>query len=154
MSTNLVFSTSGFARLDWHGLTPGVRRAKVMKLPRWLLITMLTTSVLVPLAAAGWSWVTWPERTAREFQILIAQRQWDDATAMMLYSGSDYPAETVVAWLTSPVQEELRLEHGPQSWVDVCRCRRQFRMGEKRILKFTAERGRVTKWNTWGSSWD
>jgi len=32
-----------------------------MKLPRWLVIAMLTTSVLLPLAAAGWWWVTWPE---------------------------------------------------------------------------------------------
>jgi len=38
-----------------------------MKLPRWLVIAMLTTSVLLPIAAAGWWWVTWPERTAREF---------------------------------------------------------------------------------------
>ena len=125
-----------------------------MKLPRWLVIAMLTTSVLVPLAAGGWWWVTWPERTAREFQVLIAERQVHDATAMMLYSGVDYPADTVVAWLTSPVEEELRLERGPQSWVDVCRCRRQFRIGNNRILLFTAERGRVTKWNTWSASWD
>jgi len=39
-----------------------------MKLPRWLVIAMLTTSVLSVLAAAGWWWVTWPERTAREFE--------------------------------------------------------------------------------------
>ena len=38
-----------------------------MKLPRWLVIGMLTSSVLAVLAAAGWWWVTWPERTAREF---------------------------------------------------------------------------------------
>jgi len=37
-----------------------------MKLPRWLVIAMLTTSVLSVLAAAGCWWVTWPERTARE----------------------------------------------------------------------------------------
>ena len=38
-----------------------------MKLPRWLVIGMWTTSVLAVLVAAGWWWVTWPERTAREF---------------------------------------------------------------------------------------
>jgi len=37
-----------------------------MKLPRWLVIAMLTTSVLSVLAAAGWWWVTWPARTVRE----------------------------------------------------------------------------------------
>ena len=38
-----------------------------MKLPRWLVIAMLTTSVLSVLAAAGWWWVTWPERTITSF---------------------------------------------------------------------------------------
>jgi len=38
-----------------------------MKLPRWLVIAMLTTSVLSMLAAAGWWWVTWPERTVNRF---------------------------------------------------------------------------------------
>ncbi len=42
-----------------------------MKLPRWLMITMLTSSVLAVLGAAGWWWVTWPERTAREFVELL-----------------------------------------------------------------------------------
>jgi hypothetical protein len=48
-----------------------------MKLPRWLVIAMLTTSMLSVLAAAGWWWVTWPERTAREFVGLM-----DDATEL------------------------------------------------------------------------
>jgi hypothetical protein len=38
-----------------------------MKLPRWLLWTMLTCSVVSALAAAGWWWVTWPDRTVRRF---------------------------------------------------------------------------------------
>lgn len=42
-------------------------RLDAMKLPRWLVILMVTTSILGVLAAAGWWWVTWPERTAREF---------------------------------------------------------------------------------------
>ena len=38
-----------------------------MRLPRWLVILMLTTSVLSVLAAVDWWWVTWPGRTARQF---------------------------------------------------------------------------------------
>ena len=50
-----------------------------MKLPRWLVIGMLTSSVLAVLAAAGWWWVTWPERTAREFVALLTERRFDEA---------------------------------------------------------------------------
>ena len=50
-----------------------------MKLPRWLVIGMLTTSVLAVLVAAGWWWVTWPERTARDFfEAMVADRQEDE----------------------------------------------------------------------------
>jgi len=53
-----------------------------MKLPRWLVIAMLTTSVLSVLAAAGWWWVTWPERTAREFVALMAAGRGKEADKM------------------------------------------------------------------------
>ncbi len=44
-----------------------------MKLPRWLVVVMLSSSVLAPLGAAAWWWVTWPDRTAREFvELLVA----------------------------------------------------------------------------------
>jgi hypothetical protein len=35
-----------------------------MKLPRWLVVSLLTVSVLAVLGAGAWWWVTWPERTA------------------------------------------------------------------------------------------
>jgi hypothetical protein len=38
-----------------------------MKFPRWLLVSLLSASVLAVLGAGAWWWVTWPERTAREF---------------------------------------------------------------------------------------
>ena len=50
-----------------------------MKLPRWLVIGMLTSSVLSALAATGWWWVTWPDRTMREYAELIATGKWDEA---------------------------------------------------------------------------
>jgi len=50
-----------------------------MKLPRWLVIAMLTTSVLSVLAAAGWWWVTWPERTAYELVNLLRDGEYDKA---------------------------------------------------------------------------
>src|SRR5262245_37254839 len=53
-----------------------------MRLPRPLLWTMLLGSVASVLAAAGWWWVTWPERTAREFVDLVASGDIDAANSM------------------------------------------------------------------------
>ena len=55
-----------------------------MKLPRWLLIGLWTSSVLAVLAAAGWWWVTWPERTACRFLDCLAARNFDEADEMMI----------------------------------------------------------------------
>ena len=38
-----------------------------MKLPGWLVVTLLTASLLAALSAGTWWWVTWPERMARAF---------------------------------------------------------------------------------------
>jgi hypothetical protein len=38
-----------------------------MKLPRWAVVSMLTTCAFVMLGFGAWWWVTWPERTARSF---------------------------------------------------------------------------------------
>ena len=43
-----------------------------MKLPRWLVTSMLSLSALATLAAVGWSWATWPERTASRFIALVS----------------------------------------------------------------------------------
>src|SRR5262245_56278465 len=122
-----------------------------MKLPRWIVTCLLMTSLLAALAAAGWWWVLWPERTAREFQSLLVQQKWDDASAMLFYAGADYPPDTVIAWLAGSGRGELRLEAQPWYWGDVCRGRRPFKLGEKRVVYFIADKGRITEWNTWGS---
>jgi hypothetical protein len=55
-----------------------------MKLPRWLLWTMMTLSVFGTLAAAGWWWVTWPERTAREFIRLLRDGDIESINALII----------------------------------------------------------------------
>ena len=52
-----------------------------------MVIGMLTSSVLSVLAvllAAGWWWVTWPERTASEFVSLVAREDFEAANAMIV----------------------------------------------------------------------
>src|SRR5262245_27243146 len=38
-----------------------------MQLPRWLVMSLLSISLLSAFGAGAWSWVTWPERSALEF---------------------------------------------------------------------------------------
>jgi hypothetical protein len=53
-----------------------------MELPRWLVITMLVSSLLAVLGAAGRSWGRWPERTAQEFVELLAERRFREACTL------------------------------------------------------------------------
>jgi len=79
------------------------RHNPVMKLPRWLVIAMLTTSVLAVLAAAGWCWVTWPERTAREFVELLATDKVEEARAMMGQGQVDWEVHSGKVFLIGPL---------------------------------------------------
>ena len=107
-----------------------------MKLPRWLMILMLTTSVLVPLAAAGWWWVTWPERTAREYIELLER-----------------PGESERIWFGSGREHTLLIDRrvGAPEWdpqrrtlKDVLLGRQLF-AGVKCDLVLKVERGMVTE---------
>jgi hypothetical protein len=57
-----------------------------MKLPRWLLVTLLTVSALATLAAGASRWVTWPERTLARYIDLRSTGKLADARRMV---GSD-----------------------------------------------------------------
>jgi hypothetical protein len=54
-----------------------------MKLPRWLVIMMMLVSVLSVLGAAAWLWITWPERTAREFVSLTARGEFEQLRTLL-----------------------------------------------------------------------
>ncbi len=115
-----------------------------MKLPRWLMIGLWTSIVLSVLAVAGWWWVTWPERTAREFLILIQDGRWNEA-------GKMYSADTELDGPRDKDEKEfarsLRLEMvHPRKWPDVARARQGFRLlkpdgKEHSVLR--AQKGRI-----------
>jgi hypothetical protein len=42
-----------------------------MKLPRWLVVTLLGMSMLAVLCYAGWWWVMWPHKTMAEVRELF-----------------------------------------------------------------------------------
>jgi hypothetical protein len=43
---------------------------------------MLTASLSGVLGAAGWWWITWPERTAETFVRLMNEKKWEEASKL------------------------------------------------------------------------
>jgi hypothetical protein len=54
-----------------------------MKLPRWLFLGLLGLILLSPIAAVCIWWITWPERTARQFVALLGEGQLGEAHELM-----------------------------------------------------------------------
>lgn len=109
-----------------------------MKLPRWLVVCMLATSVLAVVCAVVWWWVTWPERTAREFVARIEAGNFQ-AAAQMTRDGQ-WSAATSGIDLTSFLQTQLIFE--TRSPRDVLDGQVRFRVGSA-PYQFAAERGRI-----------
>lgn len=111
-----------------------------MKLPRWLMIGMLTASVLVVLVAAAAWWVAWPERTAREFMRKLAEqniKQGDELSWVGV--GLQQPADSRKR-LDTPLEETLVIP--PRSLGDVLRGRQAFELNCVGF-KFAVLRGKI-----------
>jgi hypothetical protein len=54
-----------------------------MKLPRWLLVVLVLTTVVSVLVVAGWSWYTWPSRTIQLYTRLLEQGRLEEANRML-----------------------------------------------------------------------
>jgi len=99
-----------------------------MRLPLWLVVTLLTTSALAVLFCGACWWVTWPERTAREFVALMRAGNLDEANKMLIAEGSfeffyhvfDHKEEAFKEWR----QEDLKAT--TRSLVDVVLRRERF----------------------------
>jgi hypothetical protein len=107
-----------------------------MRIPRWLVISMLNTSLLAVLAAAGWWWVTWPDRTARQFVELIAAGNLEQAQSMM------GPPETIVLF---PPRNWSEVEPESRSVTDLLSGTRKFRTSNPAPFTFTVQRGRIVE---------
>lgn len=122
-----------------------------MKLPRWLVIAMLTSSGLAMLAIPGWWWVTWPERTAREFvelidadktieakkMILVREEDWDPyGRGLGIRKGEFYPG-----WLVYLPRRPLNIAAQPRNFADVSRGEQEFLVGRKHKMRIA--RGKI-----------
>jgi hypothetical protein len=86
-----------------------------MKLPRWLVATLLSSSALLVVGTAGWYWATWPARVACEFIDRLASPQIDIREIMsqelqdaIEESQTDLTEEMVEALRTPTPYDQLR----------------------------------------------
>lgn len=79
-----------------------------MKLPRWLVISLLSVSVLAVLGAAAWWWVIWPERTARKFSELLQAEKFDESNRMLNLDVPEVKATSKFVFLDHPNPESIR----------------------------------------------
>ena len=115
-----------------------------MKLPRWLVIAMLTTSVLAVLARAGWWWVTWPERTAREFVQSMVDGDGDRVLRMAQITPTlpSYKREIVSKILKSD-WSNTRLHSNDRTVSEILGASQKFET-DRVFTRFEVVRGRVT----------
>ncbi len=103
----------------------------LMKLPRWLVIAMLTTSVLAVLAAAGCCWVTWPERTARDFVVFMNAGKVDDAIQMIqMETEPQRPRNWSPEAFIPQEHTQIKFEPEPRTLLDMLAGRLEFRVPE------------------------
>src|SRR5262245_30600333 len=99
--------------------------------PRWLVIGMLTSSVLAVFAAAGCWWVSWPERTAREFlerlsHVTAQEPSTQKAEPWMegpLRSTSEYEQARRFLHYLAQLRSEANLDPQPRSVMDFIHAR-------------------------------
>jgi hypothetical protein len=115
-----------------------------MKLPRWLVVTLLTASLLAVVVAGGWWWVTWPQRTMDVFAKLIAARRIDEANTMIAIPKGRTSGHARFAGehLRAEVKE---FELQRPSWIDLLCGRRTFKRGliVSWDVKVVVERGEI-----------
>jgi hypothetical protein len=84
-----------------------------MTLPRWLVVSLLSASLLAVLGAGAWWWVTWPVRTITEVERLITAGDRYALKKVIQPQVIYQPSETgeSVPWLiTQPIQPANAIE--------------------------------------------
>lgn len=118
-----------------------------MKLPRWLVISMLTSSALAVLTVGGWWWVMWPERTAREVvETLNGERPIDfvKLCAPPLVELLSTIKEGELPARNSPGAEKFETKADPRTLIDVMSGRLVCRgTGTEADSYFIVQRGSV-----------
>jgi hypothetical protein len=146
-----------------------------MKLPRWVMLSLLGSSLSLVIVSAGWWWVTWPSRTIREFTAALERGEYDDANQFLcspccwgteesdsdsvLFMPGSRPARLLrypsVVWRGWCTLENLQLEG--RSHLDMIRGRQNFAYHRSFTTPFFiggyAERGTIIlRCENWAAS--
>jgi len=126
-----------------------------IKLPRWLVIGMLTSSVLAMLAAAGWWWITWPERTARAVMDRVGEHKFKRVEQYIASTAkTTYRHEIEVAALAvgDGFPQHVHANR-PRTLSDIIFSRQEFEITADSFgCNFTIECGKVVESSAWGFS--
>src|SRR5262245_820668 len=109
-----------------------------MKLPRWLVVSLLSVSVIAGIGSGCWFWVTWPERTLAECRESNDWQQFCDPefTAWLLRDfGASQDGFRLVPESTLAAQ--------PRSVVDYLLAREEFDGGRDIAMRYVVQRGRI-----------
>jgi hypothetical protein len=93
-----------------------------MRLPRWLVVSLMNASVIAILGSGTWWWVTWPERTMRAYRDAGEQGRLDEmkkmsSALMRQHLEAFTEGKTIRLGLLHPV---------PRTFTDVLLCRQGF----------------------------
>jgi hypothetical protein len=121
-----------------------------MKLPRWLVVTLLSASLLAVLGAGAWWWVTWPERTALRFVTCVSMRQIKNVNGLLLIESDRVRRDIDVAASLHRFShgEDYRSfmadarQKGRRTLVDWILSRQRFEVCDG-FYEFTVERGKI-----------
>lgn len=121
-----------------------------MKLPRWLVLSLISVSVIVAIGSGGWFWITWPERTLAECQESNDWQRLCDpefAAWLLQYFGASKTGFRLVP---------ENLDAQPRSIVDYLLAREEFEGGRDIAMRYVVERGRIkdVRVTVTSNSWD
>jgi hypothetical protein len=122
-----------------------------MRFPRWLVVSLLSVSLLAVPSAGAWWWVTWPERTVRKFDDFVRSGLLREAVRML---ATPVPTELAKAVAEADGTPNMRLMppsqwrvSRPRALADVFAGRLQFQLVFNEELDwredYIAERGKV-----------
>jgi hypothetical protein len=112
-----------------------------VRLPRWLVVFLLSASVLAVLGAAASWWVTWPERTAREFVKRLQSGREDSSWKEMVIEDKPFPALRVIAF--RPPENWAGVKPQSRSMFDLCFAQQRYDVSGDFSWGFTVKRSKV-----------
>ena len=114
-----------------------------MKLPRWLLICLVSVNLAALVVLPAVWWLTWPDRTARDFVTLVAQDRFEEVLRMCRtnpYARNPGVMHRIQTGFGDGQQPTL--ERAARTHADILAGRQNFWIPELHY-GFTVQRGRI-----------